>query len=164
MSQWNGMVIHAQVHTHTHTHTSFVPCYRKGRPQWGLCCFLSCQLSHGCQQLLLSIRYTHTRSAYTHKHAFFVCLEHWQQGFILCPYILFCDSSWSTTTETGQVVSDEERLRDGLREGDKTGSRNLRYNQQHQGNNNQYVCACTSDQMCTIIRCCLQGRWRFGRF
>lgn len=55
-----------RAHTHTHCPHFSVPLispltYR--RPQWRLCCFPSCcQLSHGCQQLLLRHKYTYSPS------------------------------------------------------------------------------------------------------
>lgn len=150
------MVVH---HKHTHTPAHLICPLLLGRPQWGLCCFLSCQLSHGCQQLLLRIRYAHILDTHTNIHS----LSAWNTGsrFTLCPYIPFRVSSWFTTTETGELVPHEESLMDGLKEGDK---KNHGHNQQHQGDKNKscvslvssintllYVCACTSDQMCTII-------------
>lgn len=126
---WLSARTRAHTRAHAHQRTSFVPCCT-GRPQWGLCCFLSCQLSHGCQQLLLRIRYTHILPTHTNMHSL---------------------SAWNTSSKDLLFVHRNRTSSPRWRVSHGCSQRDLGHNQQHRGIRTSSV-PCKHSIVCVRLR------------
>lgn len=154
-----------RTHAHTHAPAHLICPLLYGRPQWGLCCFLSCQLSHGCQQLLLRIRYTHILPTHTNMHS----LSAWNTGskdLLFVPIFLL-----ASHLDLHPLKQDKQSQMKNLSW--MVSEREIKHTEKNKWwvslvssiNTLLLVCTYTSDQMCTIIYCWVQstvGRWRGG--